>query len=174
MLGNENIPAMLYLLDTSTISQAFGSFNPNIFVSFWERFDTLVQAGRVASVRLVRLELEQASKPAVAWSPLRLENLNRNFFSDPTEQEQQMVGAMSNDPELSAAANRWISKWERGTEDADPYLIARARVSMPPVTIVTEESSADNRPGTIPAVCRRFGIDCIDLDEMIFRLGRRY
>ena len=174
MLGNENIPATLYLLDTSTISQTFGSFNPDIFVSFWERFDALVRAGRVASVRLVRLELENSSKPAVAQSPLRLESLNRNFFSDPTEQEQQIVWEMTNDPALSAAANRWHSKGERGTEDADPHLIARARVSMLPITVVTEESSADNRPGTIPAVCRRFGIDCIDLDEMIFRLGWRF
>ena len=125
MLGNENIPAMLYLLDTSTISQAFGSFNPNIFVSFWERFDALVQAGRVASVRLVRLELGQASKPAVARSHLRLENFNRNFFSYPTGPEQQMVRRMTNDPALSAAANRWRSKGGLGTGDADPYLIAR-------------------------------------------------
>lgn len=174
MPGNENLPAMLYLLDTSTISQAFGSFNSDIFVSFWERFDALVRDGRVASVRLVRLELERASKPAVTRSILRLENLNGNFFSDPTEQELLLVQGMSNDPALSDAANRWISKWERGTEDADPHLIARARVSTLPVTVVTEESSAGNRPGTIPAVCRRFDIDCINLDDMIARLGWRF
>ena len=174
MLGNENIPATLYLLDTSTISQAFGSFNPDIFVSFWERFDALVGDGRVASVRLVRLELENSSKPAIAQSLLRLESLNRNFFSDPTEQEQRMVREMTNDPALSAAANRWRRKGERGTEDADPYLIARSRASMLPITVVTEESSADNRTGTIPAVCRQFDIDCIDLDEMILRLGWRF
>ena len=91
MLGNENTPAMLYLLDTSTISQAFGSFNPGIFVSFWERFDALMRNGGVASVRLVRLELERAPKLAVVQSILRLENLNRDFFSDPTEQELLLV-----------------------------------------------------------------------------------
>ncbi len=123
MLGNENAPAMLYLLDTNTISQAFGSFNPGIFVSFWELL---------------------------------------------------LAQEMSNDPALSAAANRWISKWDRGTEDADPYLIARARASMLPITVVTEESASDNHPGTIPAVCRHFNLDCVNLDEMILRLGWRF
>ena len=42
------------------------------------------------------------------------------------------------------------------------------------ITVVTEESAADNRPGTIPAVCRQFGIDCINLDEMISRLGWQF
>ena len=174
MLGNENIPAMLYLLDTSTISQAFGSFNLNIFVSFWERFDTLVRAGGAVSVRLVLLELENASKPAVSQSPWHLENFNRNFFSDPTEREQRMVQEMSNTPALSAAANRWRSKWERGTEDADPYLIARARVSILPITVVTEESSDDNQTGTIPAVCRHFRLPCTNLDGMLAELGWRF
>lgn len=174
MSGNENAPATLYLLDANTISEAFRAFNPDIFVSFWELFDALVRDGGAASVRLVRLELERASKPAVTRSPLRLENLNRNFFGDPTELELLLVGAMTNEPALSAAANRWISKWDRGTEDADPHLIARARASMMSITIVTEESAADNRPGTIPAVCRHFDLDCINLDEMMFRLGWRF
>ena len=174
MLGNENAPAMLYLLDTNTISQAFGSFNPGIFVSFWERFDVLVRDGGAASVRLVRLELERAPKSAVVQSILRLENLNHDFFSDPTERELLLVQEMSNDPALSAAANRWIIKGDRGTEDADPHLIARARASILPITVVTEESAADNRPGAIPAVCRHFNLDCINLDEMIFRLGWQF
>lgn len=42
------------------------------------------------------------------------------------------------------------------------------------ITVVTEESAADNRPGTIPAVCRHFDLDCINLDEMILRLGWRF
>ena len=174
MPGNENIPAMQYLLDTSTLSQAFGAFNPVIFFSFWERFDALVQAGRVASVRLVRLELENSSKPAVSMSPVHLENFNRNFFSDPTEREQQIVRDMINDPAVSSAANRWRSKLERGTEDADPWLIARARASMLSITVVTEESQDTAKTDRLPAVCRQFGIDCINLDEMIFRLGWRF
>ena len=174
MPGNESAPAILYLLDTSTLSQAFGAFNPDIFVSFWERFDALVQNGGAVSVRLVRLELENAPKPAVSQSPRHLENFNRNFFSDPTDQEQQIVREMSNTPALSAAANRWRSKWERGTEDADPYLIARARVSILPITVVTEERSDDNRTGTIPAVCRHFGLRYDNLDGMLAELGWRF
>ena len=81
---------------------------------------------------------------------------------------------MSNDPALSAAANRWIGKSDRGTEDADPHLIARARASMLPITVVTEESASDNRHDAIPAVCRHFDLNCINLDEMILRLGWQF
>ena len=45
---------------------------------------------------------------------------------------------------------------------------------MLPITVVTEESATDNRPDTIPAVCRHFELDCINLDEMILRLGWRF
>ena len=174
MPGNENTPAMLYLLDSNTLSQVFGSFNPNIFVGFWEQFDALVRNGAAVSVRLVRLELENASRPAVVSAPSHLVSLNRNFFSDPSEQEQRMVREMINDPALSAAANRWRSKMERRTEDADPWLIARARSSILAVTIATEESQADDRTDTIPAVCRHFGIRYTNLDGMLAELGWRF
>lgn len=85
-----------------------------------------------------------------------------------------MVREMTNDPALSAAANRWSSKLEKGTEDADPWLVARARASMLSITVVTEESQDAAKTDRLPAVCHQFGIDCIDLDEMIFRLGWRF
>ena len=174
MSGNENAPDTLYLLDANTISEAFRAFNPDIFVSFWELFDALVRNGRAESVRLVRLELENASRPVVAKAPAHLVSLNRNFFSDPTEQEQGLVREMTNNPALSAAASRWRKKGELGTEDADPYLVARSRVSMLPITVVSQESQADIRTGTIPAVCRYYGLRYANLDGMITELGWRF
>ena len=174
MLGNEINPPMLYVLDTSTLSQAFRAFDPDIFVSFWEHFNSFVRDGGAVSVRQVRLELANAPWPAVAQSPLRLESFNRDFFSDPTEQEQQIVREMTNDPALSAAANRWRSKGGENDEDADPYLIARARASVLPITIVTEESSNNRRTSTIPAVCRHFRLPCTNLDGMLAELGWRF
>ena len=83
---------------------------------------------------------------------------------------------MTNDPTLSAATGRWASKAARGIEDADPYLIAKARVAhnvlFVTATVVTLEQG--NNPANVPAVCARFGVPCINLQQMMAALGWRF
>ena len=67
---------------------------------------------------------------------------------------------MTNDPALSQAANRWISK----EIDADPYLIAKVR-STPPAILVTEESQDINRRDRIPSVCHHLGLGYINFQQ---------
>ena len=172
MLGNPNIHAGLFILDTSSISQLFSAFSNRNFPTLWSNFDRLAQDGQAVSVSAVRAELAASARFANAVT--HLVSLNRNFFSDPTEQEQQIVRDMTNDPALSAAANRWRSKARQGRVDADPYLAAKARTVAVAAALVTEESPDAAKTDRLPAVCRRFGIACINLDEMIFRLGWRF
>ena len=174
MPGDEIPAPSLYVLDNSTISQIFRSFYPEAFPSFWERFDELVLNGSAVSVRHVCLELENARRPAIARAPGYLKDLNRAFFHDPSEQEQLLVRTMTNDSNLSDAAKRWISKSAQGTEDADPYLVAKVRVSILPATVVTEESPDSARIDRIPAVCQHFGINCINLQQLMGREGWRF
>ena len=171
MLGNPNIQAGLFILDTSSISQLFSAFSSRNFPTLWGDFDRLAQNGQAVSVRAVRTELTALSR--VSGAVRHLENLNAQFFAAPTPQEEALVQQMAATPGLSAAANRWVSKARQGKVDADPYLVAKAR-TVAIAALVTEESQDAAKTDRLPAVCRRFGIDCIDLDEMIFRLGRRY
>ncbi len=175
MPGNDPHGDEWYILDSSTISEIFRSYYQDQFPSFWERLNESVRTGRVVSVRAVQIELENASRPEIVNSVGYLRDLNPRFFSDPDEQEQSLVREMLNDPSLSAANNRWREKANRGTEDADPYLIAKARVqnlSLTGATVVTQEQ-ADN-PSNIPAVCQRFGVRCINLRQMMSDLGWRF
>jgi len=174
MPGNNNPEPLLYIMDNSTISQIFRSFYRNAFPSFWEHFDASVQHGTITSVRHVRLELENARHPAIAQAPRYLSNLNGSFFDDPTEQEQALVRDMMNDTQLSAAANRWHSKSERGTEDADPYIVAKVRASMLAAAVVTEESQDPVHTASIYAVCHYCSIPCFNLEQMMHRLGWRF
>ena len=171
MLGNPNIQAGLFILDTSSISQLFSAFSSRNFPTLWGDFDRLAQNGQAVSVRAVRTELTALSR--VSDAVLHLENLNAQFFAAPTPQEEALVQQMAGAPGLSAAANRWGSKARQGRVDADPYLVAKARTATV-AALVTEESQDAAKTDRLPAVCRRFGIDCIDLDEMIFRLGWRF
>ena len=174
MLGNDYPDPMLYIMDNSTISQIFQALYRSAFPSFWEQFDNSVKDGIITSVRPVRLELENARHPAIAQAPIYLTTLNRSFFEEPSAREQALVREMINDPDLSAASSRWRSKNERGTEDADPYLIAKARTSILPATVVTEESQDLSRTAGIYAVCHRFGSSCINLEQMMDRLAWQY
>ena len=174
MPGNDNPVPLLFIMDNSTISQIFRSFYRNAFPSFWEQFDASVQDGTIASVRHVRLELENARHPAIAQAPRYLSNLNGRFFEDPTDQEQALVRDMMNDTQLSAASNRWRSKNERGTEDADPYVVAKVRASMLAAAVVTEESQDPTHTASINAVCHYFSIACFNLEQMMNQLGWRF
>lgn len=169
MLGNPNTPTGLFVLDSNSISQLFSAFSQRNFSPLWANFDRLVQDGQVVSVSTVRAEIIALAR--VADAVLHLENLNPQIFAAPTPPEEQLVRQMTAAPDLSAAANRWISKASKGQVDADPYLVAKARTSTVPVTLVTEESQDPNKNDRLPAVCRHFALDCIDLDEMIFRQG---
>ena len=162
-------------MDTSTISEIFRSFYQDRFPTFWERFDELVRAGRAVSVRTVRTELQNARRSEIVGAVGCLQDLNPKFFSEPDEQEQLLVGEMLNDQTISSASNRWREKAVRAMEDADPYLIARARIqnqSFGTVTIVTQEES--NNPANIPAVCQRFGVRCVNLQQMMSELQWRF
>ena len=161
-------PDVVYALDTNTISHIWRSYYRDIFLGFWERFDELVRVVAIVSVRPVRAELVNDGRVARAVG--YLENLNPGFFAAPTVSERALVSEMAVNPGLSAAANRWAAK---GDLDADPYLIAKARTSNVPA-VVTEESQEPGRTAAIPYVCRHYGVDCINLHEMLRRLGWRF
>jgi len=54
----------------------------------------------------------------------------------------------------------------RGRERADAWIIAHARTA-PDTIAVTEESA--RRGGNIPAACRCYEVECIDLEEFLRR-----
>ncbi len=166
-----NVETGVYLLDSNAISEVFRSYYPTTFPSFWRRFDALVEERAVVSVRAVRAELERFSR--VPGAVQYLERLNSRFFEFPNDQEQLLVARMLEDPNLSDASNRWHGKSDVGNEDADPFLIAKARsagaMQVVPITVVTLESPAN--PGSIPSVCELFGTPCIDLETMMQQLG---
>ena len=175
MPGDKEHRDPLYILDSSTISEIFRSYYRDQFPSFWEKFDELVRTGRAISVRAVRVELENARRPEIVYSVGHLRNLNSEFFSEPGEQEQLIVREMLNDQSLSSANNRWREKASMGREDADPYLIAKARAQnslLMAAVIVTQEES--NNPANIPAVCQRFGVRCVNLQQMMSELQWRF
>ncbi len=168
---DDPIATAVFVLDTSTVSQAFRAYPKGIFPSFWQIFDELALAGGLTSVHEVKRELDASPSEIVREAVSYLENLIPGFFPEPTAGEQALVKQMTNNPDLSSASNRWVSK---EVTDADPYVVARGRALAPSGIVVTEESQRADRDDRIPSVCRYHGLRCINLNQMMGILQWRF
>ena len=157
-----------YSLDTNTISQIYRFYYKDRFPSFWIRFNALVSSGSASSVSEVEAELTRRSglMPAVQ----ELKQLHQGFFAQPSAEEQAFVGEVFSVPlfrnPISAKA---IAK---GTPVADPFIIAKAGASLG-MSVVTEEVRRPNA-ATVPNVCDHFGIECINLQQLMEREGWQF
>ena len=159
---------MDYAFDTNTISQIYRFYYKDRFPSFWERFDDLVLTGRAGSVSEVEAELTR--RTGLESAVQEMKRLNPNMFGLPTPEEQQFIGqifAVRQFNGLISAKAR-----ARGTPVADPFLIAKVGAGFAS-TVVTEEVLRPNAV-RIPNVCAHFGIDCINLQQLMEREGWRF
>ena len=160
---------MIYVLDTSTISQVYRSYYRDRFPSFWGLFDALVQEGRARSVSEVEAELSRRYGLEAAIRDLK--RLQPGFFALPTPEEQQFIGRIFAIPHFQQLIN--AKAIAEGTPVADPYLIAKAGASLEDCALVTEEKSSPNA-ARIPNVCEHFGMDCISLEDLMQREGWQF
>lgn len=153
---------MVYVLDTNSI-RVIGNYYPERFPSFWERFDTGVDQGKIISVREVYLELDyQMTKPSLReW----VEN-HKGMFLVPSHEETDFVGQIFSINHFQALIKK--RNLLTGAPVADPFVIASAYVKQ--ACVVSEESIKENG-AQIPNICKHFGIDCTDIEGMMEREG---
>jgi len=149
---------MRYVFDTNSFI-VIGHYFPERFPSFWAKFDALVAAGRVLSVREVLRELDNHN------TRLHLRNwidANQSVFLVPTPQETQFVSQIFAVPHFQ----NLLSKKQilAGGPAADPFVIALAKVVG--CCVVTEESKKDNA-ARIPNVCEHFGLGWTNLEGLM-------
>jgi hypothetical protein len=157
---------MKYVFDTVSL-RVIGNYYPDQFPSFWSKFDALVTAGEIISVREVLTELELQAKSAphtYKWA-----KQHRSIFLPPTVDEAIFVAqifAVKHFQNLISEKQRL-----RGSPVADPFLIASAKTKS--ACVVTEEEKKPNA-AKIPNVCDHFKIDCINVEEFLKREGWQF
>ena len=157
-----------YSLDTNTLSLVYRFYYKDRFPSFWSRFNNLVISGRAYSVSEVEAELRQRSGLIAAVQQLK--QLNQEFFTLPSAEEQAYIGHIFNVPHFrNLISAKAIAK---GSPVADPFVIAKAGASMG-ICVVTEESRLPNAV-RIPNVCDHFDIECINLQQLMQREGWQF
>jgi len=151
---------MIYVFDSDALINLFKHYYPERFPTLWEKFNALISRGEFISVREVFNEIGSKEDSLAIWAK---EQKNR-LFLEPTIEEFQFVGEIFKVRHFQAMIRK--QKILKGKPVADPFVIARAKVSD--ACVVTQEKTAENA-AKIPNVCEHFEVPCINLEEFMER-----
>lgn len=145
-----------YAIDACSLINAAKNYNlkKSIFNPLWETIEDMIEDGTLISTIEVRDELKDDD--LVAWC-----KKNNQLFLPLTEKVQKQATIILRDfPTL-------IKMKSSGNSNADPFLIATAAIED--ATIISDERLGDEktRDYHIPNVCRKYGIECITLNDFL-------
>ncbi|HEC02208.1 MAG TPA: DUF4411 family protein [Phycisphaerales bacterium] len=146
---------MKYVFDSDSLIDLFKHYYRERFPTLWEKFDALVSEAKLISVREVFNEIGSGEDTLATWA----KEQKKILFLESTAEELRFVSQIFQVRHFQAM----IRKQERlkGKPVADPFVIARAKVSGG--CVVTQEKKTANA-AKIPNVCDHFGIRCINLE----------
>ncbi len=149
---------MSYVFDTNAFSVLFSSYYKNRFPSLWIKFDRLVISGDITSTREVLEEINVSPVPEmVEWA-----SNHKGLFPTPTKEEAIFVRTIFQHEHFQQIIEK--KKLLKGGRNADPFIIARAKILK--FTVITMEKERDNG-AKIPNICRRFDIPCNSLERFM-------
>jgi len=156
-----------YLLDSNVFIEAKNRYYGfDIVPAFWEWLDCKQSSDEIASTLSVFHELAQGNDQLTDWVTERKDS---DWWLDDTDQATQLfyaeIAAWVMSQDFKPAAK------DKFLDEADPWLIAKARVLG--VRVVTHEGFNPERKNkvTIPVVCEYFGVDYLDTFELIRSFG---
>jgi len=149
----------VYCIDTSSVLEAWRRrYRPKNFGSFWNNLDELIAQERVLMSREVFTELQKKDDDVHKWFKSRTSNKFIIEIDDDTHDEVRRIMGLY--PRLVDTA--------KGRSEADPFVIALARVRK--ATVVSEEQAGSATKPKIPDVCKAQGLKCLPLADMIEEL----
>ena len=152
---------MKYIIDASSMITAMNvRYPPQVFEKLWSEMAAAFSSGTIISSEVVLIELEIGSDDVTKWAKQHKEA----FESTTTEETTEVAGILSRHPKLvDASLDR---------EQADPYLIAKAKNGGDQFTVVSEENKS--KANKIPSVCAKEAVKCIDFITMVRELGWKF
>ena len=158
---------MKYIIDSNRFITPSRTFCPtDVSVSFWNKIKSLAEEGRICSIDKVKDELYTNSDELQKWMS---SNITDNFFIKYDGEEQaQKLSKILRWAATSTTYNDKAKHKFMKMDKADIYLAAFASVNPQEWKVVSMERSAPNSQAEIklPDVCSRFGVSCIQPEEM--------
>lgn len=154
-----------YWIDTNVFIQAKnGPYAFDIAPGFWALLDEMTAEGRIASSTLVRDELLVGMDELAEWAR---ERRATSMFIEPdldTQVAFQEVAQHVSDRYDSNQAREFLAA-------ADPWLIAHAIASGGKVVTQETRAGENSQRVKIPNVCDFFGVESMNMDDMLRELG---
>ena len=148
-----------YAIDTCSLVNAAKNYSlkKSTFSPVWERINDLISEGLLISTTEVKEEIKDDD--LLEWS-----KRNDQMFHPLTEEVQIKA------TDILRGFPTMIKMKSTGNSNADPFLIATAMLED--AIIVTDERLGDEATGDyhIPNVCRRYGVECITLNDFLDRI----
>ncbi|NOZ51674.1 MAG: DUF4411 family protein [Gammaproteobacteria bacterium] len=148
---------MSYVFDTSAFVVLFENYYRGVFKTLWDHFDEMVNVGEIVSTREVKREIEDQTDKLTAWM-----KDHSDVFDTPTAEEGVFVGQIYQVRLFQDGIEQ--KKILKGGKNADPFVIAKAKITNK--TVVTLEREKPNS-AKIPNICKKFGIKCLDLESFM-------
>lgn len=149
---------MIYIFDTSSFRE-ISHFYPKRFPSLWKYFQDLVDSEKVLSVKEVFKEIRDGGESHIdaQWAIN-----NKKIFKEPNEEEARFIMEIFKVEHFQQSLER--KKLLKGGHFADPFIIASAKINNG--TVVTQERLKENAV-RIPNICKKFGVECIDVEKFM-------
>lgn len=144
----------MYIFDTCSFITLEYRYPQKNFPSIWEKFDSLIQQGKIISSEIVYKEIMNGKDIVKKYA-----KNNKDIFIPLDIEIQQEAKAITN-------AYTTILNFKKAKSGADPFIIALAKLKNG--IVVTEERPTGNtNPIKIPDVCKILKIECIPLLHVI-------
>lgn len=146
-----------YTLDTCSfhaLLQPGRAYSRDRFLPLWNEFEKAFAAGLIISHAEVYKEIVQVKefKDELAWI-----RKHKEVFVD-----YDLVREPTIITEIGSLFPSFVHQYKRHPRNADPWLVAQAKANK--LTVVTEETGKDTQ---IPVVCRKMGVPCISVRQVI-------
>jgi hypothetical protein len=148
----------IYCIDTSSLMELDRTYPMSRFQLVWQRVEDLIEVGRLIAPHEVLNELKQGDDALLRWAKTK----SGMFKPLDSEQAKAVSYILSQCPALIDSM--------KDTPQADPFIIALAQVGTAKTggplfkvrhVVVTQEGR--NNPNKIPQVCKRSGIESVNL-----------
>ncbi len=155
----------MYVFDTN-VFYALGHYYPSRFPTIWARLEDLAKDGTLRSVREVLREIEGNCpfETIETWV-----KVHRDIFKPPNDQEMKFIAKLFEKKQYQGFVKR--QNILKGRPVADPFVIAAAKNLEGQVVTLESPTAGGAR---IPAACKDFGVECIDLEQFLEREGLRF
>lgn len=163
-----NLGKTIYVIDTSGLIMLESTYkrdNP-VFIAIWEEIEELIAQGCFLTIDFVEEEINEYEGKQdflKKW----VKNWKKNFVVKTDAETINAAISIINEEYKSGFFD--AKKQAEGKEEADPYLISFCKIHN--CTLITNESKI--KPNKIPAISKKNGVKCIDINDFLFERGLR-